>query len=179
MLNEDRVRKLARAEEHRAARTRAFANARDTNARTCLHARDGAANAANGRRRCRRAPPTRAGMRQCVSCSCLACSQWCGSAPGKQVTHALHIARRRRNSAIHASFVVAQQVVCTLSKRQALETRERRARALGVGSSHSTSFCECSERRVCECTGGPWRPTLGFFALLASLWRLWDAWEAR
>ena len=173
------MRKAARAEEHRADWIRAFANDHDTNARTCLHARDDAANAANSRRRRRRTPRARVGMRRCVSCSCLAYSECCGSAPGKQVTHPLHIARRRRNSAIHASSVVAQHTVCTPSKWHARATRGRRARALAVGSSHSTSFCVCCERRVCECTGSPWRPRLGFFALLASLWGLRDTWEAR
>ena len=55
------------------------------------------------------------------------------------MTHPLFIARLRRSLAVYASSVVAQQVVCTPSKREALVTRERHARALGVGSSHSTS----------------------------------------
>ena len=53
------------------------------------------------------------------------------------MTHPLFIARLRRSLAIYASSVVAQYVMCTSSKREALETRGRRVRALGVGSSHS------------------------------------------
>ena len=179
LLVEDRTQKFARVVEQRTAWICAKQTHGDAAARTCQHARDEAANGANARWQCRSPPSARAGMHPRISCTCLACTDCCCSAPGKQVTHPLFIARLRRSLAIYASSVVAQQVVCTPSKREALETRERRARALGVGSSHSTSFCECCERRVCEYTGGPWRPMLGFFALLASLWRPWDAWEAR
>ena len=41
------------------------------------------------------------------------------------------------------------------------------------------SFCECYERRIFECTGGPRRPRIGSFAMLASPWGLCVAWEAR
>ena len=132
LLVEDRTQKFARVVEQRAARICAKQTHGDAAARTCQHARDEAANGAHARWQCRSSPSARAGMHPRISCTCLACTDCCCSAPGKQVTHPLFIARLRRSMAIYASSMVAQQVVCTPSKREALETRERRARALGV-----------------------------------------------
>ena len=52
---------------------------------------------------------------------------------------------------------------------QARRTRAWRARGVVRARSSWHSFCDCCEERNFESMGGPWRPRLGFFGLLASV----------
>ena len=72
--------------------------------------------------------------------------------------------------------VHAFQVGSTGDVREARESA--RSELLSMHLSRP-SFCECYERRIFECTGGPRRPRIGSFAMLASPWGLCVAWEAR
>ena len=105
---EDRTQKFARVAKQRAPQICAKQTHGGAAGPLCQHARDEAANGANARWQCRSPPSARAGMHPRISCTCLACTDCCCSAPGKQVTHPLFIARLWRILAIYASSVVAQ-----------------------------------------------------------------------
>ena len=100
-----------------------------------------------------------------------------------QVIHSLKFARRRGSSAVYAASMVAQTwAVHVLQVGSTGDAREARSSARNeLLSMHLSrpSFCECCERRIFECTGGPRWPSIGSFALLASARGMWDVSEAR
>ena len=100
-----------------------------------------------------------------------------------QVIHSLKFAHRRSSSAVYAASMVAQtwavhvlQVGSTGDSREARESARNKLLLMHLSR---PSFCECYERRIFECTGGPRRPRIGSFRILASPWGLCVAWEAR